>query len=263
MSAHTRTIATTLAVVSLLAACGGSPSSSPTTAPTATVAPLPTGPILSATPGTATPPPTTANPTPSSAPTPAVVIPALEPASEVNSYYCVTQFDNGPDKDYLWITTVRDQAAQSMRYDRQRGDDYTSYFMTQIGDRQWEDVGQGYKASGTDTDLEQTARAFEVPALFTRFFIDTASLGGFSTGDELENASNIQSHVYRARDNAKVAMTADELIGAVTTAAYAVSADAGVLVEARFNGQSKTGDDLYLTLTCNQYDDPSQVITAP
>jgi hypothetical protein len=150
-----------------------------------------------------------------------------------------------------------------MRYDRQRGDLYTSYFMIQIGDRQWEDIGLGYKASGTDTDLEQAARDFEVATLFTRFFIDTNSLPGFSTGDELESASNIQSHVYRAGDQAKAALATDEVIGSVSSAAYAVSADAGVLVEARFNGQNKTGDDLYLTIACNQYDDASLVITAP
>ena len=261
MDATRRTSATAVAICILVAACGGSAATSPTGAPTATVAQPPTGPTLSPMPATPTPPP--ANPTPSSAPTPAVAVPALEPAAEVNSYYCVTQFDDGPDKDYLWITTVRDQEAQSMRYDRQRGDVYTSYFMIQIGDRQWEDVGQGYKASDTDTDLEQAARAFEVPTLFTRFFMATDSLAGFTTGDELESASNISSHVYRAGDRAKAALAADEAVGSVSTAAYAVSADAGVLVEARFNGQNKIGADLYLTLACNQYDDPIHVIAAP
>ena len=251
------------ALVILAVACGGT-STSPTSPPSGSSAPPPTNHTFSAAPATPSPAPPTLGPTPSKVPpTPAVVIPALEPAPEVNSYYCVTQLDNGPDKDYLWITTVRDQVAQSMRYDRQRGDLYTSYFMIQFGDRQWENVGQGYKASDTDTDLEQAARAFEVPTLFTRFFIDTDSLPGFATGDELESASNIQSHVYRAGDQAKAALAADEAIGSVASAAYAVSADAGVLVEARFNGQNKTGEDFYLTLACNQYDDPSQVIAAP
>lgn len=250
-------------LVALAAGCGGQSTGSPSN-------PLPTGastatPTTTNAPTQTTQPPASSQPTGSTQPTqpPAVAVPLLEPAASVNSYYCVTQFDHGTSSDYLWITTVRDHDAQSLRYDSKRDGQLGNYLMTQIGDRQWEDVGQGFKVSDTDTDLERAARAFEVPALFTRFFIDTQSLAGFSTGDELENASNIMSHVYRAGDQARSALTADEEIGSVLSAAYAVSADAGVLVEARINGTAKTGGDFYLTLTCNQYDDPSQVITAP
>lgn len=242
-----------LAVIAILAvACGSNASSVTPINPSVTPIDPSVAPAITAAPDASVTAPASA--------APAAIL--LEPVAAVNAYYCVTDMFIGKNSDRLRAVTVRDQVAQALTYESVRDGKTGGASIIEIGDRQWENHGQGFKSSDTDDAFEQTARSFDVPSMFTRFFLDTASLSGFESLGE-DSRSNMQVIVYRAEAAAKEAMTVDAAIGSVTQSAYYVTPTDNVLVGAYISGQDKSGGPLEVMLSCAQYDDPTLVIKAP